>query len=82
VIGVGNYFEIGAADELFFPARGLLEEDDIDIVEGGEFFLNCPDELFVLDADPLSLMKVHGEKVGLEGCYPLSQEWVKGERKQ
>jgi hypothetical protein len=30
----------------------------------------------------LSLMKVHGEKVGLEGCYPLSQEWVKGERKQ
>jgi hypothetical protein len=30
----------------------------------------------------LSLMKVHGEKVGLERCYPLSQEWVKGERKQ
>jgi hypothetical protein len=82
VIGIGNHFKIGAADELFFPARGLLEEDDIDIVEGGEFFLDRPDELFVPDADPLSLMKVHGEKVGLERCYPLSQEWVKGERKQ
>jgi hypothetical protein len=82
VIGVGNHFEIGAADELFFPAGGLLEEDYIDIVEGGEFFLDRPDELLVPDADPLSLMKVHGEKVGFMRCYLLSQEWVKGERKQ
>jgi hypothetical protein len=82
MVGIGNHFEVGAADELFFPARGLLEEDDIDIVEGGEFFLDRPDEVFVLDADPLSLMKVHDEKVGLDGCYLLSQEWVKGERKQ
>jgi hypothetical protein len=28
----------------------------------------------------LSLMKVHGEKVGLVGCYLLSQEWGKGGR--
>ena len=79
---LGNDFEVGAADELFFFVRGLLEEDDIDIVEGGEFFLNRPDELFVPDPDSLSLMEVHSEKVGSGMGYLLSQEGVKSGRKQ
>ncbi|MFZ0271503.1 MAG: hypothetical protein WB524_17995 [Acidobacteriaceae bacterium] len=63
-LDLGDGFEVGSADELFFPARGLLEEDDIDIIEGGEFFLDLPDELFVPGSDLLSLVKVHVAKVG------------------
>lgn len=77
-LDVRDQFEVGSANQFLFCAGGLFEEDNIDIVEGGEFFLDRPDELFVPDADPLSWIKVHGsQKVGLGGVDPLSQEWVK-----
>lgn len=81
IFGVFDELEVGAADKLFFPAGGIFEEDNVDIVEGGEFFLDRPDELFVPDADPLSLSKIHDKRLGCGGGYPLSQERVSGRAK-
>ncbi len=74
---LGDELEIGAADQLFFAAGRVLEEDNIDIVKGGELFLDRPDELFVPEADLLSVFKVHKKRLGWEVDYPLSQERVK-----
>jgi hypothetical protein len=78
LLKVGKGFEVGAADELFFFAvMSVLEEDNIDVVEGSELLLDGPDELFVPDADVLSMFEVHAWRLGLgSGCL-LSQEGVK-----
>jgi hypothetical protein len=71
-LGFSVEFEVGSADQFFFTAGGLFKEHNIDIVEGGEFFLDRPDDLFVPDTNPLSWVKVHDEKVGSGGWihYP------------
>jgi hypothetical protein len=67
VLDAGSGLEVGAADELFFLLRSLSEQDDVDILERSELLLDGPDDLLVLDADPLSFCEIHDQKARLRG---------------
>ena len=67
-------FEVGTTDELFLQCGGVLEDDDVDIVEGGELLLDGPDKVLALNADPLSRFEVHGARLGSRWPGSLSQE--------
>jgi hypothetical protein len=79
---LGEEFQIGAAHQFFFTARAVFEEDYVHIIEGGELLLDLPDELFVPDTDPLSLSKVHEQRVGGRDCIHYPKNGLRGGPKQ
>ena len=67
VLDAGYGLEVGAADQFFFPPGRIFEQDHVDILERGELLLDGPDDLLVLDADPLSFCEFHVQKARLSG---------------
>ncbi len=81
LVEVGDRFQVGATHQLFFFAVvSVLEENNIDVVKGSELLLDGPDELFVPDADVLSMFKVHGRTLGFgEAIYYPKKGLNKGQ---
>lgn len=67
VFGFCESFEVGAADKLFFGRGGVVENDDVNIIERSQLLLDNPDSVFALDADSLSMLEVHDARLGCSG---------------
>ena len=64
VFGLGQRFKVGPTDQLFLRRGGVVQDDNINIIERSELLLDNSDSVFALDADSLSLFEVHGPRLG------------------